>query len=443
MSKQRHHINTFKPAKKPKPALDTAVLKLHIDSLADDGRGVARHDNKVVFVGGALPNETVDAQYVRRHKRYDEAKLLAVSTPAEQRVDAICPVYQRCGGCQLQHLNYPNQVSFKQERLQRVLAAASANTETATLPAAITGSEFGYRHRARLSYHNGILGFKAQASHNLVSVESCPLLAAELNAVLSQSTAAIAEFLGDKATAEVVLSLSDDGRVALKIKKEGFVDAKRSAVLAEKLVVPAFLHSIEGSKGAAWRGDNAPLSYPVSEALSLPFQPSDFTQVNIAVNQQMIQQCMAWLKPESGELISDYFCGLGNFSLALASASAHVIGVDVGEAMLRRASQQAETLGLAIEYRNADLFDAENIVLDVASHKVLLDPPRAGAKALCEVLAQSKIVQTIVYVSCDPATLARDLAILQEGGFAVADAVMADMFPQTYHLESLVHLVRS
>jgi 23S rRNA (uracil1939-C5)-methyltransferase len=411
--------------------------------LADDGRGVARHDNKVVFVGGALPSETVDAQYLRRHKRYDEAKLLAVSTPAEQRVDAICPVYQRCGGCQLQHLNYPSQVSFKQQRLQRVLAAASANTETATLPAAITGSEFGYRHRARLSYHNGVLGFKAQASHNLVGVESCPLLAAELNGVLSQSAAAIAEFLGDKATAEVVLSLSDDGRVALKIKKEGFVDAKLSAVLADKLVAPVFLHSIEGSKGAAWRGENAPLSYPVNEALSLPFQPSDFTQVNIAVNQQMIQQCMTWLKPESGELISDYFCGLGNFSLALANAGARVIGVDVGEAMLRRASQQAKILGLAIEYRNADLFDAENIVLDVTSHKVLLDPPRAGAKALCEVLAQSKTVQTIVYVSCDPATLARDLAILQQGGFAVADAVMADMFPQTYHLESLALLVRS
>lgn len=442
MSKQRHHINTFKLAKKPKPAIDTAVLKLHIDSLADDGRGVARHDNKVVFVGGALPSETVDAQYVRRHKRYDEAKLLAVSTPAEQRVDAICPVYQRCGGCQLQHLNYPSQVSFKQQRLQRVLAAASANSESATLPAAITGSEFGYRHRARLSYHNGVLGFKAQASHNLVEVENCPLLAVELNGVLSQSTAAIAEFLGDKATAEVVLSLSDDGRIALKIKKEGFVDAKRSAVLADKLAAPAFLHSIEGSKGAAWRGDNAPLSYPVSEALSLPFQPSDFTQVNIAVNQQMIQQCMAWLKPESGELISDYFCGLGNFSLALASAGARVIGVDVGEAMLRRAAQQAKALDLAIEYRNADLFDAENIVLEATSHKVLLDPPRAGAKALCEVLARSSTVQTIVYVSCDPATLARDLAILQEGGFVVADAVMADMFPQTYHLESLVYLIR-
>jgi 23S rRNA (uracil1939-C5)-methyltransferase len=403
---------------------------------------VARHDNKVVFVGGALPSETVDAQYLRRHKRYDEAKLLAVSTPAEQRVDAICPVYQRCGGCQLQHLNYPSQVSFKQQRLQRVLAAASANTESATLPAAITGSEFGYRHRARLSYHNGILGFKAQASHDLVEVESCPLLTAELNAVLSQSTAAIVEFLGEKATAEVVLSLSEDGRVALKIKKEGFVDAKRSAVLAGKLAAPAFLHSIEGSKGAAWRGENAPLSYPVSEALSLPFQPGDFTQVNIAVNQKMIQQCMAWLKPESGELISDYFCGLGNFSLALASAGARVIGVDVGEAMLRRASQQAKTLGLAIGYRNADLFDAENIVLDGASHKVLLDPPRAGAKALCEVLAQSKTVQIIAYVSCDPATLARDLALLQDGGFVVADAVMADMFPQTYHLESLVYLIR-
>jgi 23S rRNA (uracil1939-C5)-methyltransferase len=442
MSKQRHHINTFKPAKKSKPALDTTVLNLHIDSLADDGRGVARHDNKVVFVRGALPEETVDAQYVRRHKRYDEAKLLAVSTPAKHRIDAICPVYQRCGGCQLQHLNYASQVQFKQQRLAGVLAAGSANQMAATLPKAITNSEFGYRHRARLSYHNGVLGFKTQASHDLVKIESCPLLAVELNTVLSQSTAAIAEFLGDKATAEVVLSLSDDGRVALKIKKEGFVDAKRSAVLAEKLIAPAFLHSIEGSKGAAWRGENAPLSYPVSETLSLPFQPGDFTQVNIAVNQTMIQQCMAWLKPESGELISDYFCGLGNFSLALASAGARVIGVDVGEAMLRRASQQAKTLGLAIEYRNADLFDAENIVLDGASHKVLLDPPRAGAKALCEVLAQSKTVQIIVYVSCDPATLARDLALLQDGGFVVADAVMADMFPQTYHLESLVYLIR-
>ncbi|WP_373079322.1 23S rRNA (uracil(1939)-C(5))-methyltransferase RlmD [Zhongshania sp.] len=443
MSKQRHHINTFKPAKKPKPVLDTAVLKLHIDSLADDGRGVARHDNKVVFVGGALPKESVDAQYIRRHKRYDEAKLLAVSTPAEQRVEAICPVYERCGGCQLQHLNYVSQVHFKQQRLERVLSHGSDDKTEAISPSVISDTDFGYRHRARLSYHNGILGFKAQGSHNLVEIDGCPLLAIELNAVLKESSAAIKAFLGEKATAELVLTLSGDQRVAIKVKKEGFVDSKRSAVLAEKIAAPAFLHSIEGSKGPAWRGENAPLAYPVNATLSLPFQPGDFTQVNIAVNQKMIQQCLVWLKPVAGDLVSDYFCGLGNFSLAIATAGASVIGIDVGEAMLRRASQQAKTLNLPIEYRHADLFEPTNISLDAACHKVIIDPPRAGAKALCEALAKAVAVKSLVYVSCDPATLSRDLAILQSGGFVVADAVMADMFPQTYHLESLVHLTRN
>ena len=443
MSKQRHHINTFKPTKKPKPVLDNRVLALQIDSLADDGRGVARHENKVVFVGGTLPGESVNAQYTRLHKRYDEATLLAVLTPATDRVKAICPVYERCGGCQIQHLNYASQIQFKQQRLQQVLSASSATGVAMALPAAISGAEFGYRHRARLSYHHGVLGFKARASHDLVEIEDCPLLATHLNRVLAQSKTAIAAFLGENANAEVVLALSDDGRVAVKINKEGFVDPKRSAILAENLLAPAFLHSVEGSKGAAWRGESAPLNYPVSAALTLPFQPGDFTQVNIAVNQQMIQQCMAWLQPEAGDVISDYFCGLGNFSLALASAGARLIGIDVGAAMLKRASERAATLQLAIDYRHADLFDPANIVVDANSHKVILDPPRAGAKALCEILAQHKTVRSMVYVSCDPATLNRDLAILLAGGFVVRDAVVADMFPQTYHLESLVYLSRN
>lgn len=438
MAKHRA-INTFKPAKKVAAKTSTPPIELIIDSLADDGRGVARYDNKVVFVADALPGETVRAKISRSHKRFDEAKLLEIITASADRVAPICAIYDQCGGCQLQHLNYPSQLVYKRAKLEKVITAnGGASVETAMLHA----SDTQYRHRARLSYYNGQLGFKAKSSHNIVAVDQCPLLESPINTALAQSRNSICRYFGDKAKGEVSFSADRDGRVGIHIQKDGFVDLKRSEQLAADIQAPAFLHSVTGSKGPAWLGASSPLQYQTLDALALRYQPGDFTQVNTAVNRQIIDLCLCWLAPQPAELIADYFCGLGNFSLALANTGARVSGFDAGESMINSAKQQALDARLPIDYFCADLFDTDAITIPAGCRKVILDPPRAGAKTLCEHLAANKAVSSIVYVSCDPATLARDLAILSAAGFSTAQATMADMFPHTHHVESVVFLTR-
>ena len=438
MAKHRA-INTFKPTKKVVPKLSLQAIELTIDSLADDGRGVGRFNNKVVFVADALPREIVRAQICRSHKRFDEAELTELIVKSTGRVTPICDIYEQCGGCQLQHLHYAEQLGYKRARLAKVI-----NTERATYlePAVIQGQETQYRHRARLAYANGQLGFKAKSSHAIVSVEQCPLLEAPINTALAQARKAICRYFGDKASGEVSFSADRDGRVGIRIQKEGFVDLKRSEQLANDIDAPAFLHSVTGSKGQAWIGAHLPLHYQTLDSLTLRYQPGDFTQVNTTVNRQIIELCVRWLAPQAGERISDYFCGLGNFSLALAKAGAQVLGFDAGESMITSAKQQALEANLPVEYFCADLFDVAAITIPAACHKVILDPPRAGAKILCEQLAANKAISHIVYISCDPATLARDLAVLQQAGFGIIDAAMADMFPHTHHVESAVFLQR-
>ncbi|MEX1665879.1 class I SAM-dependent RNA methyltransferase [Zhongshania arctica] len=438
MAKHRA-INTFKPAKKIAAKHSSLPIELKIDSLADDGRGVARHDNKVVFIADALPGETVLAKASRLHKRFDEAELLDIITASADRVAPICAIYYQCGGCQLQHLNYPSQLAYKRAKLDKVITGnGGAAAETAMLQA----SDTQYRHRARLSYYKGQLGFKAKSSHNIVAVEQCPLLENPINTALAQNRNAICRYFGDKAKGEVSFSADRDGRVGIHIQKDGFVDLKRSEQLAADIEAPAFLYSVTGSKGPAWLGASSPLQYQTLNALTLRYQPGDFTQVNTAVNRQIIDLCLAWLAPQPDEQIADYFCGLGNFSLALANAGARVSGFDAGESMIRSATQQALDAGLPIDYFCVDLFDSAAITIPAGCHKVILDPPRAGAKILCEYLAANKVVSSIAYVSCDPATLARDLAILSAAGFSIAQAAMADMFPHTHHVESVVFLTR-
>jgi 23S rRNA (uracil1939-C5)-methyltransferase len=428
-------INTFKPAKKTAAPISTAAFEITIDSLADDGRGLGRLNNKVVFVEGGLPAETVKAYLVRRHKRFDEAKLVEVLIPSIERVEPLCSVYEACGGCQLQHLAYSSQLKYKQQRLQKILAKESV-TEV------LSSSEFAYRHRARLSYSDGVLGFKARASHNLVSIDSCPLLQDQLNSTIAENKSALVAFLGGKAQSEISFTASADGRVAVAIHKEGFVDSRRAEQLADAIAAPAFLHSVQGSKGKAWQAESSPLWFPLGDSGHLFFQAGDFTQVNIAINQQIIRQCLEWLAPKAGEVIADYFCGLGNFSLAIAASGAQVLGYDVGRAMIARANARAVADDLPLVFTVADLFEADNIIIPAGCHKAIIDPPRAGAKVLCEAIAASKQLSKLIYVSCDPATLNRDLTILIEAGFTVREARFADMFPQTHHMESLVYLQR-
>lgn len=441
MAKSRRP-NFFRPQQKKtsRPA-PLQPVELLIDDLNQQGRGVARHQNKVVFVDNALPGERVLASISERHKRFDEATVMDMLDVSEQRIAPTCDVYQRCGGCQLQHANYPLQLDNKLERLRRVVGPHGVDgTSVETLES----PPFGYRHRARIHYHNGILGYRSKASHALVNVMHCPLMNDALSLALADNRVCLLDFLSAQGHAEIVMASGLDERVGLRIIGDSKIATEQCAALAEALVAPAFLHSVKG-KNSEWRNESEPaLGYDLGRNVTLCFEPVHFTQANPVINRGMIQQCLAWLAPQTGEPIHDYFCGLGNFSLKLAAAGASVVGFDSGEAMIAAAREQAVEQGFAsqLRYEQRDLFTANSLASLELPGKVLLDPPRAGAEAVCQQLAVSKSVHTIAYVSCDPNSLRRDLDILTAAGFKLDAAVMADMFPQTYHMESLVLLTR-
>lgn len=441
MAKSRRP-NFFRPQqnKTSRPAPLQSV-ELQIDDLNQQGRGVARYQNKVVFVDDALPGERVLASISGRHKRFDEAVVVETLTPSKQRISATCGVYASCGGCQLQHASYALQLDHKLERLRRLVAPLGLDSMSVS---AMASRPFAYRHRARVHYHNGVLGYRSKASHTLVNVVHCPLMDDALSRALVANRERLLEFLVAQGNAEIVMASGLDGRVGLRIVGDRKIDTEQCADFAESLVAPAFLHSMKGRNGE-WHNEGvAPLKYDLGQDITLFFEPVHFTQANAVINRGMIRQCLDWLAPQAGETIHDYFCGLGNFSLKLAAAGADVVGFDSGESMVAAAREQAVQLGLGsrLSYQQRDLFVANGLAGLGLPSKVLLDPPRAGAEAVCHQLAATTSVKMIAYVSCDPNSLRRDMDILTAAGFKLEQAVMADMFPQTYHMESLVLLTR-
>lgn len=412
------------------------ALELDIIDLADDGRGVARYQDKVVFVAGALPGERVSATLMRQQKRYDDALMAQVVTPSPSRTTPFCQYVERCGGCQLQHLHIDAQREAKVDRLARALGQS---TDTGELDILVSDDK-GYRHRARLSYRQGALGFRAAASHDVVDIASCPVLDPVLDLAFRKRRELMLEYLRRAGPSELLLAVGE-GRVGLTIEQKAPLHQAAVDSLAQSLLPEITLFAVHAATGV-WRGESAPLDYRLSGDLSIAFEPGDFTQVNPDVNRQILLTVGRWLLPQPGDRIADYFCGLGNFARVLASHGAAVEGFDSGEDMLKRAQAQADAEQLPIQYTQADLFNPDHLRLPQGVKKAVLDPPRAGATALCEFLAGRNSLDSLAYISCNPASLKRDLAILQAGGFRVVSALAADMFPHSHHAESLVMLKR-
>ena len=417
----------LRPTTPPQEELSLTILRL-----ADDGRGIAQHNNKVVFVSGVLPGERIKARWLRRHKRFDEAECVQRESNSAQRATPICDVYEHCGGCQLQHLAYSEQLEHKRKRLTALLKSGIEVD-------CIQGASSGYRHRARLSYRAGHLGFNAAASHHIIDMELCPVLESQLERAIIAARPVLLKALKQSHRAELHFSLGEDGRVGLAIEDDRRRDNTWCQTLTRHLPSEVVLYQVDSPAGQ-WLGELTPLTY--SEApQAVAFTPADFTQANRSLNRELVERSVEWLAAMPGERIIDYFCGLGNFSLPLASTGAQVLAVDSGESMLQRARQRAEALDLNIEFARADLFEPEQVPVRKAT-AALLDPPRAGARAVCQAIAAAPQLRRLVYVSCDPATLARDARILTDSGFVLKKATMADMFPHTHHMESLVLLER-
>jgi 23S rRNA (uracil1939-C5)-methyltransferase len=423
-------------------------FELEITDLSHDGRGVARHDGKAVFVSGALRGERVRARRTRRHRQYDEAETLEVLSAAPERVAPRCAHFGVCAGCVLQHLDPAAQIAAKQHTLLENLERIGAVHPERVLPA-LTGEVWGYRRRARLSVrrvdkkNRTLVGFREANGRYVAEVSRCEVLHPAVGTRIGELAELIESLDARHAIPQIEVAIGDaDAALVLRhLQPLGESDRARLAAFAERtglvlLLQPGGVDSVETLRPPA-----RPLSFRLpAYALDIAFEPLDFVQVNAAINERMIEHALALLDPEPGERVLDLFCGLGNFTLPLALRAARVSGVEGDAGLIARARANAERNAIAnVEYHVADLAqDQRQAPWSKAVHELLLlDPPRAGAAAVLEYLPGPG-TRRVVYVSCHPGSLARDAGTLvHRHGFALRAAGVMDMFPHTAHVESI------
>ena len=428
----------------------SAKLSLSVNQLDHLGAGIAQHQGKVVFIPGALPDETVTVQLTEQKKNYARAKLIKVDTPSSERVAPECPHYHTCGGCDLQHMSLSGQREHKEAALLDIMAKF-AGAEGGTLSPALTGEGWHYRRRARLATlfdkntKHLSLGFRAASSSNVVPISQCQVLAKPLSDLIVPFAKLLNQLSAKASLGHLELIAADNGHFAvLRITKAlNDKDLAKLSAFAEQHLIHICLQDNEGQ----FQGVGAELVLPVyqllddkaeSDAVSLSFTPGNFVQVNGQINKAMVAQALDWLAPAPDERILDLFCGMGNFSLPLAKMGADVIGVEGVAEMVTQARVNAKANNLdKLTFYHGDL--SADLSLEPWMGKIdklLLDPARAGAFESLQWLKKMK-PRKVVYVSCNPASLARDSAVLLERGYRLQQLGLIDMFPQTHHIEAM------
>jgi 23S rRNA (uracil1939-C5)-methyltransferase len=421
-----------------------------VESLDQDGRGVTRVDGKVTFVDGALPGEAVELEIWRRKRSFDLANATRIVRESSQRVVPRCAHYERCGGCSLQHLDPRAQVAIKQRVLEDALLHLGHVTPEHML-APLHGPAWGYRHRARFAVRHvarkggALVGFHERRTHYVVDMDSCEVVPPRVSALIAPLRALVSSLRLAARLPQIDVAVAGEV-IALSVRvldPPGADDLTRLREFAAAHGVDVYLQPGGPDTLAPLDAGSArPLCYRLPEfGLELAFQPGDFTQVNHAVNRVLVRRAVSLLQPVSAERIADLFCGLGNFTLALARAGAHVTGVEGSAGLVARGAENALRNGLAqrVQFRCADLYDRpERLLSELGEQEgMLLNPPRDGAHALVQALAAPG-PRRIVYVSCNPATLARDAAVLVGGkGYRLRAAGVVNMFPHTSHVESI------
>lgn len=421
-----------------------------IESLDQEGRGVAHVDGKAIFVEGALPGETVTYDSYRKKASYELAQVSQIVKPGFMRVSPKCLYFGVCGGCSMQHLEARAQLAAKQRVLEDNLAHIGKVKPELILPA-IYGPPWEYRCRARLAVRyvakkGGILvGFHEKRSSFVADMKTCEILPGRISALLRPLRELIEKLSIRERVPQVEVALGDDIDVlVLRILEP--LDTRDETLLREF----ADVHRIQFFLQPAGPDSAYPfhpldareLRYSLPEFdVHIPFSPTEFTQVNPAINRILVRRAVNLLNPQPGERIADLFCGLGNFTLPIARRGAAVVGFEGSGALVRRAEANAAHNGLADNTRfiGADLFRATPEWLESQGRfdKMLIDPPRDGAVEAVKALGKAPPWR-IVYVSCSPATLARDAAVLVHAkGYRFKAAGVVNMFPHTAHVESI------
>lgn len=435
--------------RKPRGVQNSPLVEAHIESLTLEGQGVARIDGKAVFIEGALPGETVAFRYTSYKQKHDEGKVETLLVPSSERVEPKCAHFGVCGACTWQHIALDAQIQHKQQAmLNNLKHIGKVEPESVFEPLVADG--WAYRRKARLGVRwvkakgKALVGFREKDGRFLADLSRCEILHPTLGEHLTDFQDLITGLEARETIPQIEVAVGDNATALVVRHMEPLSDSDRTQLLefAREFNYQLYLQP----KGP----DTVHCIYPQSPELyyehpqfntRVKFAPLDFFQVNQVLNRKMVVRALELLAPQPTDTVLDLFCGLGNFTLPLARQAAEVIGVEGDMAMVERARAAAH----ANDIHNTDYYACNLMAEDLGREpwlkrrydKILLDPPRAGAK---EVIAQMGKLKAsrIVYVSCDPATLARDAGeLVHTHGYCLVGAGVMDMFPHTSHVESI------
>lgn len=437
-----------------------------IESLDMEGRGVGRLKNedgtpgKVVFVEGALPGETVGYVSHRRKSKWEAATMTALHRESALRVAPKCRYFGTCGGCAMQHLEPSAQVAIKQRVLEDNLWHLGRVRPETMLPP-MHGPTWGYRYRARLSVRcvakkGGVLvGFHESKSRYIADMRTCEILPPHVSALLVPLRELIGSLSIARSVPQIELAIGDAGReritaLVLRIMEPLSVDDETTLrAFADRHGIEWWLQPAGPDSAAPFHPAETRLAYTLPEfGLRMPFKPTDFTQVNHQINRALVSRALRLLDVQPQDRVADLFCGLGNFTLPIATRARETLGIEGSRVLVERAGENARANGLdrrtRFQCRNLFELSADDLAELGPFDRMLVDPPRDGALAVCQALAALAkdrpllLPRRIVYVSCSPATLARDAGILvAEAGYTLKRAGVINMFPHTAHVESI------
>ena len=461
--------NFFKEnTKKPVTTTEKKSLTVNVERLDVNGCGVAYHKKKPIFVNGSLPNENVVVQLIEQKNKYARAKLLTINKASEKRVSAKCQHFSLCGGCDIQHLEYAEQIVFKQSKVLELFSRSGIATsviEQLPWQNPITSSPWNYRRKARIGVQfnknsQAIIGFRQKATNQLIGVKSCPVLVEPAENLFPLLQTLINQLSVKKAIGHIEVIYADNNKalntltlIVRQLRAINQHDRNLWQAFASENHCEVFFQEealnkqpLKNTQKAALNND---LCYHIIDDIKINFAPSDFIQINEQVNSAMVEQALNWLSLNAQDQILDLFCGLGNFSLPIAKKVAHVVGVEGVQSMVNKACENAafnkiENCSFFQADLNSEWLSAKTLN-DWAKQrftKVLLDPARSGAElAIAQVIKLA--IPTVLYVSCEPTTLARDSQLLLAKGYTIEKIGLVDMFSQTKHVETMVLFTKS
>lgn len=430
--------------------------KVIIESVDFEGKGIARIDGKTTFIEGVLTGEEVLIEITKRKANFDKAKVVEIIKKSDKRVNPECPNFGVCGGCSMQHISFDEQIRIKQQVLiDNLKHIGDVSPEQVLVP--LEGISWGYRYRARLSARyvakkGGVLvGFREKAAPYVVDMNQCLVLPPHVSQLITPLRQFIGSMTIKERVPQIEVAVGDKITVLVIRNMESLADSDEEIAKSFVDKYSTTLYPVQiwlQPKGPDscypfYPKDAVGLSYNLTRfKIDMPYYPSEFTQVNPFINEEMVNLAVDLLAPESNEIIADFFCGIGNFTLPIAKYAKQVTGIEGSDILVKRALENAKhnQLEQKVTYNVSNLFQIDSNWLTQLGKfdKWLIDPPRDGAYELVKAITHANAPKRIVYVSCNPATLARDANVLvNTHGYRLVKAGVMNMFPHTSHVESI------